>query len=348
MAVLNISRRKSLMLLINVLGIIGLFIFQSIWYQEVHMESLIMPRSAINKSVIKNMHATDISHSERRTSMPLLGWRKNVNWRPGAKLDIYNFLINPVEKCKIGKDNNITLLVLVKSAPGNIQRRDAARRTYIKGAENVNLPARVVFILGESESQEERDDVYMESETHADILRVGFLDHYYNLTIKLIMGFKWMINYCSSEFLMTMDDDVVIDIVTLVNDLNAIPKSDRSQMVIGTRGVGYKPHRNSESKWYVPEEFYPEKTYPPFPFGHGYVISQDVVLKLFLISRETPSLVPFDDVYCGILLNKMGIKIIHRPQWYRDRHPTEKNHDYLKIEVPAQNMDKAWEEFRRN
>ena len=45
-------------------------------------------------------------------------WQKNVHWEPGAELDIYDFLINPVDKCNAGKEN-ITLLVLIKSAPGN-------------------------------------------------------------------------------------------------------------------------------------------------------------------------------------------------------------------------------------
>ncbi|XP_063965758.1 beta-1,3-galactosyltransferase 5-like [Lytechinus pictus] len=285
------------------------------------------------------------------TSVPLLGWRKTVSWKPGSKLDIYDYLINPVDKCKAGKDN-ITLLVLIKSAPGNGHLRDAARQTHIRGAAEEKLSARMVFIIGESEAQGVTENIHKESETHGDILRVGFHDNYYNLTIKLIMGFKWVLEFCSNtEFLLTTDDDVIVDVPTLVKDLDALPPKDRSRFVLGKRADGYKPWRNYTGvwdKWYVPKEFYSNETYPTFPLGHGYVLSHDVVEKLVQVSRETPTRIPFDDVYCGILLDKLAIGILHRPQWFRRHHPKSRERDYLRIEVPAKEMKNAWNSFRIN
>ncbi|XP_030837336.1 lactosylceramide 1,3-N-acetyl-beta-D-glucosaminyltransferase-like [Strongylocentrotus purpuratus] len=163
-------------------------------------------------------------------------------------MDIYKFLINPVDKCNAGKDN-ITLLVLVKSAPGHTERRNATRQTYIGGATKNNVSTRLLFIVGDSEAQDERENIQEEARRHRDILKVGFHDSYYKLTVKLVMGFKWALQFCNnSEFFMSMDDDVMVDIVTLVNDLDALPPNDHSQFVLGAKGEGFSPHRNVNSK----------------------------------------------------------------------------------------------------
>eukprot|EP00057_Strongylocentrotus_purpuratus_P020536 XP_011675010.1 PREDICTED: beta-1,3-galactosyltransferase 1-like [Strongylocentrotus purpuratus] len=289
-----------------------------------------------------------ITPEQEPTSVPLRGWRKNVHWEPGAELDIYDFLINPVDKCNAGKDN-ITLLVLIKSAPCNTDRRDAARRTYISGAAKFKVSTRLLFIVGDSEAQDERENIQEEARRHRDILKVGFHDGYYNLTIKLVMGFKWALQFCNnSKFLMSTDDDTMIDIVTLVNDLDALPSKDHSQFVLGFTEEGCTPRRNVDSKWYIPEDLYPGKTYPRFPYGHGYVVSHHVLEKLYLLSRETPARIPFDDVYCGILLDKLSIRVLDRSTWLKDRHPQKKKQDYLTIEVSPQDMEKAWTSFEED
>ncbi|XP_011677717.1 beta-1,3-galactosyltransferase 5-like [Strongylocentrotus purpuratus] len=314
----------------------------------------LLQRASFSNVTKKKINAVEynvtaqIPPEQKPIPAPLLGWRKNVHWEPGAELDIYDFLINPVDKCNTGKDN-FTLLVLIKSAPGNTERRDAARRTLIDGALKFNVSTRLLFIMGDSEAQDKREKIQEEARRHRDILKVGFHDGYYNLTIKLVMGFKWALQFCNnSEFLMSMDDDVMVDIVTLVNDLDALPPQDHFQFVLGDIRAWTKPFRNVWSKWYMPEDIYPDETYPPYPLGPGYVMSHHVVKKLYLISRETPATIPFDDVYCGMLLHKLNISIVHRPRWFKDRHPQKKKQDYLKIELSPQKMEKAWTSFEED
>lgn len=120
----------------------------------------------------------------------LRGWRKNVNWEPGTKLDIYRFLINPKNTCNNGSDiRPIKLLVLIKSAPGNTARRDAARRTHMSGSAKYNMSARLLFIIGDCEANQTAI-IQEEAKMYGDTLQIDFKDGYYNLTIKLIMGFK--------------------------------------------------------------------------------------------------------------------------------------------------------------
>ncbi|XP_054761745.2 lactosylceramide 1,3-N-acetyl-beta-D-glucosaminyltransferase A-like [Lytechinus pictus] len=278
-----------------------------------------------------------------------VGWLKDVHWTPGTlKVGIYDFLINPSDTCKLGS-RDMTLLLLVKSAPSNKPRRDVIRETYVSGIRELNLPARVLFVLGNVEDSMERESIRTEADLHGDILQADFKDHYYNLTIKLITGFKWVANFCrNTEFVMSIDDDVMLDIVTLVQDLEGLPSWNRTNLCLGEPNVG-KPIRNEDSKWYCPKELYPEDTYPLSPFGAGYVLSQDSVQKLYAASKEVLPKVPFDDVYCGMLLDATGIAIADRVKLYAKLHPERKPKDYLKSQLSVYQMKKArdnWEDFK--
>ena len=50
---------------------------------------------------------------------------------------------------------------------------------------------------------------------------------------------------------------------------------------------------------------YPEKFYPSYVSGGGYVMSKDIADKLFFQSLKTP-LIPIDDAFVGILLSAIG------------------------------------------
>ncbi|XP_063960437.1 lactosylceramide 1,3-N-acetyl-beta-D-glucosaminyltransferase A-like [Lytechinus pictus] len=209
-----------------------------------------------------------------------------------------------MDTCKVG-DSNTTLLVLIKSAPSHRARRDVIRETYMSDIKTMNISARVLFVLGTTTVAQDQESIKDETGLYGDILQADFKDHYYNLTIKLIMGFKWVTNFCrNTEFMMSIDDDVMLDIVTLVQDLDGLPSRNRTNFCLGEPNVG-KPIRNTSSKWYCPKAIYPEETYPVSPYGAGYVLSQDVVQKLYNASKKLLPVVPFDDVYCVILWDSL-------------------------------------------
>ena len=58
---------------------------------------------------------------------------------------------------------------------------------------------------------------------------------------------------------------------------------------------------------HVPKALYPEKFYPSYVSGGGFVMSKDITDKLFLQSLKTP-LIPIDDAFVGILLSGIGKK----------------------------------------
>nr|XP_054761256.1 beta-1,3-galactosyltransferase 5-like [Lytechinus pictus] len=270
------------------------------------------------------------------------GWLRTVHWTPGTlQVDSYGFPINPMDTCKEGI-TTIKLLVLVKSAPSHKSLRDAIRETYASGIKEYNVSARVLFVLGNTEDEQNRKAIGKEAELYGDILQVDFTDHYYNLTIKLVMSFEWVVNFCrDTEFVMSIDDDVMLDVVTLVQDLEALPMERQSDFFLGMPNT-YPPNRKVFSKWYIPRELYPEDTYPVSPFGHGYVMSQDVVQKLYEASKEYPPIVPFDDVYCGMLLQRKHIDIVNRLNFYKELHPKRRSKDYMMLELSEGAMKRTW------
>ncbi|XP_041472218.1 beta-1,3-galactosyltransferase 5-like [Lytechinus variegatus] len=274
------------------------------------------------------------------------GWLRTVHWTPGTlQVDSYDFPINPMDTCKEGI-TRIKLLVLVKSAPSHRSHRDAIRETYASGIKEYRVSARVLFVLGNTEDEQDRKAIGVEAELYGDVLQVDFTDHYYNLTIKLVMSLKWVVNFCrDTEFVMSIDDDVMLDVVTLVQDLEALPMERQSDFFLGKPNT-YPPNRNVFSKWYIPRELYPEDTYPVSPFGHGYVMSQDVVQKLYEASTECLPRVPFDDVYCGMLLQRRNIEIVNRLNFYKELHPKRRSKDYVMLELSEGAMKRTWESMR--
>nr|XP_054769450.1 beta-1,3-galactosyltransferase 5-like [Lytechinus pictus] len=279
-----------------------------------------------------------------KRELPALGWLKRVKWIPGARADEYDFINNPIEKCKVEDNRRVTLLVLVKSATYQTDLRDKIRNTYVIGITKYNVSVKVVFNLGYPENEKEQAKINEEARLHGDILQADYVEHYYNLTKKFVMGLKWAVKFCGSEFVMSTDDDIMVDIVTLARDLRSVPLEERTNFVIGKQN-GYPVERNERSKWYCPKELYPEDRYPPFPLGHGIILSHKVTQKLYEASRDLPPEIPFDDVYCGILLKALGIDIRDREGWFKKLHPQKRPADYFILQLKTDTMKTAWEEF---
>ncbi|XP_071488041.1 UDP-GalNAc:beta-1,3-N-acetylgalactosaminyltransferase 1-like [Diadema antillarum] len=238
------------------------------------------------------------------------GWLREVQWEPRMDLHDYKYLINPSKTCftEDGDRANITLLILVATAPQHSMRRMAIRRTWINGTNAHNLPARTLFMLGVSSDKTAQRMVENEARRFNDILQEDFVDSYHNLSIKTIMGFKWAARFCShGQFLMKTDDDVVVNVYTLARDLSLVDEKSRSDYVVGRR-TSEAPIRNVKNKWYTPKHLFPGSMYPPYPQGHGYILSMDLAVRLYRVSTEVP-LFPWEDVFVGILLDKLGVTV---------------------------------------
>lgn len=234
----------------------------------------------------------------------------------------YPYLISHPEKCSRGGDRKaggeeVLLLLFVKSSPDNFARRQAIRDTW--GNETfvrsqLGERVRVVFALGVHPDAGRRQwmqrALLREDRVNGDLIQQNFVDTFHNLTAKLILQFHWGHRYCPrARFLMTADDDVFVHMPNLVRYLRGLLNSPAGakDLWVGHVHRGSPPIRRKDSKYYVPHELYPWPSYPDYTAGAGYVVSGDVVAKIYLAMLALNSSLYIDDVFMGICANAAGV-----------------------------------------
>ncbi|XP_058486005.1 beta-1,3-galactosyltransferase 1-like [Solea solea] len=222
----------------------------------------------------------------------------------------YHFIMNEPQKCAVQKP---FLVLVVHVAPQNRAHRDIIRKTW--GSESVVLDkvVTVFFLLGlyTGEGGEQlREQLLQESKEHRDLIQSDFVDRYKNLTIKTMVMMEWLDAYCSNAFYaMKIDSDVFLNVPNLIALLSNAPKS---YYMTGRVERGAEVLRNSTSKWFVPEEIYPQYFYPTYALGLGYIMSLDLPKKLVEAAKHIKALY-IEDVYVGMCMEHLGIPFTDPP-----------------------------------
>ena len=69
-----------------------------------------------------------------------------------------------------------------------------------------------MFCTGSTLDENIQRSLEVESQEYGDLVQGDFLDNYYNLSYKGIMGNLWVAEFCSqAEFLVKTDDDMFVD-----------------------------------------------------------------------------------------------------------------------------------------
>ena len=134
-------------------------------------------------------------------------------WPANQTRDVHNLVepdrmttrIKPNGICD-QKSNSVTddtfLLVVVCSAVGNVEQRQAIRETWAKDQEEIE-DVKVIFMLGNPANESLQPNVIKEAGIHGDIVQESFMDTYANLTIKSLMLLKWFTNSCNGNIVLT-------------------------------------------------------------------------------------------------------------------------------------------------
>ncbi|NXC03390.1 B3GT2 galactosyltransferase, partial [Orthonyx spaldingii] len=219
----------------------------------------------------------------------------------------FTFIINEEEKCK---DKTPFLVLLISTTATELQHRNAIRKSWgnetaIPGVDIVRL-----FMLGIETKDANEDVLLTESEQYHDIIQQDFLDTYNNLTLKTLMGMRWVASYCSgTRFVMKTDTDVFVNTMYLIEKLLRPLPPPTQNYFTGFLMKGYSPIRNKASKWYMSREEFPGDRYHPFCSGTGYVFSGDLAAKIVNASLTIKSL-HLEDVYVGFCLNANRVEIV--------------------------------------
>ncbi|XP_069492154.1 beta-1,3-galactosyltransferase 5 [Ambystoma mexicanum] len=219
--------------------------------------------------------------------------------------DSGTFVLLPEAECE---QKPPFLVILVTTTHKQVEARAAIRQTWGKDQMIGNKRIAVFFLLGTMTEQDFKAEVNLAAESlvYRDIIQKNFTDTYYNLTLKTVMGLEWVAHFCpQTNFVMKTDTDMFVNVFYLTELLGK--KNRTTKFFTGYQKLNETPIRNIFSKWYVSEEEYPEKLYPPFCSGTGYVLSVDLAHDIFTISGSIPFF-KLEDVFVGLCLHQLKIK----------------------------------------
>lgn len=213
----------------------------------------------------------------------------------------YRYITNVSSTCK--NIPEVYVITLVKSAAGNFKQRHYIRSTWGIDAKKRNL--RLVFLLGYN--KENQFMVEYERNMHGDIVQQDFQENYYNNTVKVTMALHWVSTFCkNAKYIQIVDDDMFLNFQNALGFLEEKKESARFHLYAGYHIREPIPDRNIKSKWYIPHNHYSFDCFPSYIAG-GYVLMNfRTVLAFQKIIPYIPSL-PFDDVYFGIVSQKLSI-----------------------------------------
>ncbi|TSS97576.1 Beta-1,3-galactosyltransferase 2 [Bagarius yarrelli] len=252
------------------------------------------------------------------TQQALRSLAREENVESILKVEPYKYIINEPDKCR---KKMAFLVLLIPVQPKNIEARNAIRQTW--GNESLAKGIVRIFLMGVENATRnsglQQYNLRAESQTHRDIIQQDYVESYYNLTIKTLMGMHWVSSFCpNTKYVMKVDSDMFVNTEYLHKKLlkTNIP---RKMYFTGYLMRGYKPNRNRDSKWYMPPDLYPSESYPTFCSGTGYVFSGDMAKRIYTTSLSITRL-HLEDVYVGLCLSKLNIEPTLPPNEFLFNH----------------------------
>ena len=221
--------------------------------------------------------------------------------------DNVQFVINSPNVCR--NSSKVKYIVYVHSSPENLHKRNLLRQTWISRTLFAERVIERVFLMGRSSKPGVQAKIQAEANTYGDVVQGDFEDNYKNLTLKALMGLKWVSVYCTqAEFAIKADDDAFVNIFNLLHLLEQHRGKKKLLACALWRDNSMPILRDPSkcSKWCVKFNEFPGRRYfPKYCAGLTFVFSTDLVQLLYNTSRTT-SFFWIDDVYVtGILPMKV-------------------------------------------
>lgn len=252
------------------------------------------------------------------------------------------------------------LLIVIPSVPGHFSQREVIRKTYGSFADNSlyqtnerlknNATVRIIFVLGNAKSRTESVFIENENRVYGDILQANFTDSYYNLTVKMLLALKWISQHCNDiQYMLKVDEDVFLNVPFLVRFLQ-VQHVYRNGQVFG------HIHKDKEvlrkGRWAVSYSEFPLTHYPNYAAGNSYVISGNIIPRMFAYSEYLPYLSIEDAFITGCLGELVGAKKedVYGFTWWEE-YPPHVCEFYEHNFITANRMDvslhyKFWAAYR--
>eukprot|EP00794_Sanderia_malayensis_P006929 gene6929-7707_t len=209
------------------------------------------------------------------------------------------------------------LVIVVMSRASAFLQREAIRLSWgsnqinnhvnrlLLGTESsktdINLSWKVIFVIGISEDEETAKLADNESATYNDILKVNYPESFRNLTSKSLAAFNWVSKNCNAKYILKTDDDCYVNVRGLLQWLNRLPSKYN---YIGKVQSGMEVVRDKNDRYFVSSERFPNKFYPEYCSGGGYILKSDILPEL-LRTAQTVNLIANEDAFIGIVVKQL-------------------------------------------
>lgn len=252
---------------------------------------------------------TVVDVREKARKLDLSGARENVS-------QTYP-IVNP-DACK---DSDLFLLTLVFSSTTNVTQRDAIRTTWGNQTRVRGFPLRVLFFLGSTETSAAQEALVKESDRHGDVVQSRAVDDRSprGPTERTVLALRWVIAFCPvARFVVLTKDSVFLNLPALGGYLLSLRRHPED-LYLGRVIQKDPPNRDPHSAGFLPPSLYPEKYLPEYCEGTAYVLSQDVVRKVYVASSAVRVPVPAD-VFVGLCAHRAGVAPTHSARFSGEKH----------------------------
>ena len=203
-------------------------------------------------------------------------------------------------------------VILVLNRPSRSDLRQAIRETWsnftIYSKSSLIGSYTKFFLVGSPNDEEEEFTIKTENEKYNDIVVANVPEGYYNTTLKILIGMKFVSCFCpNAEYFIKADDDDYLRIKFLDKVIeeeqlqlnqrvkehnknpNVIPIRLPARLYMGGCGVNKvqrpDPDHKVKNSWQIPVAEYSEDTYPPYCGGPLYMFSMPALHE---IARDCP------------------------------------------------------------
>jgi len=106
--------------------------------------------------------------------------------------------------------NSYTRIAIVRTAPLSNDYRDYVRKTWKPLVEKTGIP--VLFVIGTSSSSSNDHEAKM----YGDILQADFVDSYGNLSLKMVVAYRYLIRHTDVEQIIVFNDDTIVNATVII------------------------------------------------------------------------------------------------------------------------------------
>lgn len=252
---------------------------------------------------------TVVDVREKARKLDLSSARKNVS---------RTYPISNTDACR---DSDLFLLTLVFSATANVNQRGAIRGTWGNQTKVSGFPVRVLFFLGSSETSGTQEALARESNRFKDVVqcRAADVKSPQGSTEATMLALRWVIAFCPvAQFVVLTKDSMFLNLPALGGYLLSLHRHPED-FYLGRVIQKDPPNRDPHSTGFLPPSLYPEKYLPDYCDGTAYVLSQDVVRKVYVVSSAVN--VPLRaDVFVGLCAHRAGVAPTHSARFSGEKH----------------------------